>query len=309
MAGTDFYIFAASDDNLLKAIYSICKECESTDQSRISLQFASGHKAIEAQIREIGQNPVIHQVISTESKIFYQISTTFPSLNLSLTITREDGRDKVHVGIDEKSSHDHEALARLLIATRKHFQPYDLALNRARILGPELAAFYAKREEGLFRLEQLNEKLIHQNEEYRRELDKEHDKLVYRLEEDFAKRREALDAEFQKKEEQLTDRENDLDQKLKVLDDRSSRHARRQLRQDLKTLIENRNKDFRLTQTTNRKRVPAHVRGNASKHEENRGWSLTGGQACGRLSGHASVKEVQQCPQLPEPRFTSILPR
>ena len=128
-----------------------------------------------------------------------------------------------------------------------------------RVLGPEIADFYAKREEGLHRLEQLTQQIIEQNEDYRHKLDTQYEDRLQRLELEFQERRKLLAAEIEKKDAEVAGKAEELAQKTQELDDRSSRHARRQLRQDFKAIIKERIIDSRLTYYTRRTRIPLHL--------------------------------------------------
>jgi len=64
---------------------------------------------------------------------------------------------------------------------------------------------------------------------------------------------------MKKREEALGAREEELKARLQDLDDRSSRHARRQLRQDLKAALAQRTSSFTLSRDTSRKRLPIHT--------------------------------------------------
>jgi hypothetical protein len=116
----------------------------------------------------------------------------------------------------------------------------------------------AAQQEGLHRLEQLTGKIIEQNEDYRRKLDLQYEDRNNKLETQFDERRSLLESELNKKNEEIAAKEAELLKKTQELDDRSSRHARRQLRQDLKKGIESRTTEFQLTKYTRRKRLPIH---------------------------------------------------
>lgn len=178
------------------------------------------------------------------------------TINSTVNITNKDGI----LTITLSHSNDNDFLIFTIISSLKEFFP-ELILHQKlkEILGEGFSQFYEVRENNLSRLENLSEKLISQNETYRTQLDVEKDKKIIELEEKFSKKENTLTQEFLDKNQMLTQRENDLEEKLKKLDDRSSKHARREIRQDLKNEIESRNKSFNLTKTTISKRRSVHI--------------------------------------------------
>ncbi len=108
------------------------------------------------------------------------------------------------------------------------------------------------------RLEALSQKLIEANEGYRLQLDKEHLNFKDNLVKQFDELKSSQEKDYQAKEEKLKEREKALDNRLQELDDRNSKHARRQLRQELKKALANRAQEFTLTEKTNKKRIIIH---------------------------------------------------
>jgi len=127
-----------------------------------------------------------------------------------------------------------------------------------KILGPELAEFYRRREEGLMRLEDINNRLIKDTEEYRRKVDEEEEGRKTRLEAEYSARKGDLEAEYQKKAQDLNAQTETLEQQKKELDDRRATHARRAIYRELKEALKARNTEFCLTKATQRKRLPVH---------------------------------------------------
>ncbi|WP_447599974.1 hypothetical protein [Nitrospira sp. Nam80] len=155
-------------------------------------------------------------------------------MNGSITIQRQEPFDQVsiHFQDDEPAKY-----ASFIAAVYTELQAIDSKESIERILGSEVAEFYRQREETLVRLENLSQKLIEQNEEYRRKKDAEADTLRQTLiaeREDDKKQIETIRLQG---EESLKLRLKQLEEREKQLDDRSSRHARRQLRQDLKQAV------------------------------------------------------------------------
>jgi hypothetical protein len=103
--------------------------------------------------------------------------------------------------------------------------------NLGAILGPDVAKHFAAREEALSSLESLGTRLIQGTTEQRNILESEYSAKARKLEDERAKVSEEESQKFRTRMEAVAEREKQLDEKLKALDDRSSTHVRRELRQ------------------------------------------------------------------------------
>ena len=142
------------------------------------------------------------------------------------------------------------------IAVRKDFARYAKS-KVLEALGPVVSDFYSRRKSTLIRLEALNASITVENDRHRRELERQLDEARQRLEESHRNRLESLEGEFRSRSDVLAKREVDLDERKELLDDRVNTHARRQIQQDVKAILKERNTDFSLTAGTIRKRLPA----------------------------------------------------
>lgn len=132
----------------------------------------------------------------------------------------------------------------------------------------ELQTKYQLRHDALEDLHAQRQQIIDQQGiQKRQELEEEHKANVARLNTAMEEERAALEVRFQarltvldedykKRNEALQTREVALQEREKSLDDSDSRHARRQLRQDLLKTLETRSKGFKLTADTTEKRKP-----------------------------------------------------
>lgn len=191
----------------------------------------------------------------------FQTSYKFPeNQNVTVSSTIQIIIKEGILNITINHSQDNDRLVFALIFSLKEFFP-ELILHQKikEVLGDGFSQFYEVRETNLARLENLSEKLITQNESYRTQLDLEKEKKINELELKYSTKESSLEQEFENKNQELTQRELGLLEKLKTLDDRSSKHARREIRQDLKDEIESRNKSFNLTTTTISKRRNVHI--------------------------------------------------
>ena len=146
-----------------------------------------------------------------------------------------------------------------MTAVRGAFQEYDRTSLIDKTLNPELAEFYSKREATLLRLEELSERLISRNEEYRQRLDEKLDEEKQRLLKDFSEKETVLDTAHAAKSADLDGKERALKKREEELNDRSSTHERRKIRQDFKQQLKDRSSQFSLTRDTQRKRWPVHM--------------------------------------------------
>lgn len=148
---------------------------------------------------------------------------------------------------------------KVLTVVQSHFKAYNAVENLEKMLGPELADFYRIREASLMKLEGLSQRLIEDNEAYRRDTDAACIKKETAMHEVVQKKEVALEKEKGRLYAEVDKRKKELEERENQLDDRNNTHVRRQLRNDMKGVLEKRSKDFRLTAATVKKRVPIHV--------------------------------------------------
>src|SRR5579871_3205820 len=199
----------------------------------------------------------LSDALADDSFLFHRFTIGFQPAG-ALSLTRQPGLDLVAVTFNDQQP-DSLRSARFVRVAQTHFPPIDRAGLVEKIIGPELAQFYQKREEALLRLEQLTQTLIEQNEAYRRKLDDEKIQFQKQTNEAAAQQRTALEADYQKKRADLDGLEAALAERNRQLDDRDSRHARRDLRQELLNQITDYEKNFSLSDSTKKKRVPIHI--------------------------------------------------
>ena len=179
-------------------------------------------------------------------------------LHVTLNRDREHGGDQIHVSYNEDPS-DPVEVSRSLIAIQRQFIPLNRAAEIERALGPEMAEFYRRREEGLSRLEALTQKLVKDTHDYRLQLDAEMAEHKQELTASFDEKNRALEANHEARTAEFEAREQDLTTRRRELDDRSARHARREQSRALQQKISDRSAKFTLTSETRRKRIPVHV--------------------------------------------------
>ena len=122
-----------------------------------------------------------------------------------------------------------------------------------------MAEFYRLREEGLSRLETLNQKLVEETHDYRMRLDAEMAEHRQALTASFDENNQVLEAKYEERTAAVELHERDLENLRRDLDDRSARHARREQGRALQKKISDRSEKFTLTSATQRKRLPVHM--------------------------------------------------
>jgi hypothetical protein len=256
MARTEFSSLKVSDAALLDALEAIRKQVRPEKDGRFQVVVAEGVQGIEGTYEEVLDHSAVKEVLAAQSQVLRQ-AAVFLDNRFQVQVTRQEPLDRI--GVSYQDNFDQAMVARLVAASRRWLRPYDQVEGIEKILGAELSEFYRRREAGLLRLEELAQSLIVQNEAYRRKVDDEVTAIRRRLDEEAKAEMQRLHSEYEAKDAALKGREEALDARAKALDDRSSRHARRQIRHDLKAALANRTRDFSLTKQTAAKRIPLHA--------------------------------------------------
>lgn len=108
----------------------------------------------------------------------------------------------------------------------------------------------------LERLERLNEDLIRQSSEFRRNLEQQFDLRAKEGEEALRAKAATLEEAYRARAEDLDAQQSALDEKLKVIDDRDNTHARREIRDRMLEDVRERVSAFGVSEATERKRRP-----------------------------------------------------
>lgn len=141
----------------------------------------------------------------------------------------------------------------------KQFGPFDPQRTVPGVLTDDQQQLLAIHNSTLERLQALNEELIRGSEEFRRNLQTDFQRRSDELEGDFRNRLDGLDKDFEKRKASLDERDESIAKKLKEIDDRQNTHVRREIRKDILEEIRSRSREFKLTEGTNRLRLPVHA--------------------------------------------------
>lgn len=144
------------------------------------------------------------------------------------------------------------AFARMAEAAQKQFRVVT-SKDLGMLLGPDVQKHFVAREEALTRLEALASRILEGSTKQRQVLDQEYLEKS-RVQEDAHKlKMDSLEEQHNRRLEAISARELELDKKLKELDDRSSTHVRRELREKLKEAIKSENR-LKFTRETGTRR-------------------------------------------------------
>ena len=168
-------------------------------------------------------------------------------------VTRNEAGFDVRIQFE---SIDVVSAARLLAVVQDLLPPSALAARLASVLGPPVSAHYAEREKALTRLEAISDNIISKLHANAEEQKAEWDKRRLDLETSYDERRARLEEEHSGRLAAASELESTLQQRAQQLDDRETRHARRDVYQKLLAKLQDRNKSFTLSPGTNRMRRP-----------------------------------------------------
>ncbi|MBA2434064.1 MAG: hypothetical protein H0V54_03080 [Chthoniobacterales bacterium] len=258
MASTNFDIFKMSDREILDAFRAIAKHA-GVDVENAGGHLMEGMQSSTFPLKAGEADANTQAVLKANAALFTYLSVNLPAANgtASVSVKRGSGHDTATVSLNNNQFD--ATSAKILAGAHKYLRAYQRTESTDKLLGDELAEFYHKREESLLKLEGVSQELIRQSTDYRHQLDKEAASLRTKLQADAEARASVLEEEFKVKEANLTERNESLDKRTRELDDRSSKHARRQIHKDLKGEIAQRNKAFVLSERTVKKRIPIHI--------------------------------------------------
>jgi hypothetical protein len=147
---------------------------------------------------------------------------------------------------------------KIVAMLNKKLKAFDPGRVASKGVSEEQNQLTAIHESTLERLEQLNEDLIRQSSEFRRNLEIQHSEKVTKLEEGNSQQRSLLELEFKKKAEDLLEKEKQLEIKLSAIDDRDNTHVRREIRDKMLADVKTRINNFGVSTSTENKRRPVY---------------------------------------------------
>ena len=260
MADTTFEIIPLGDAEAFDRLREVIA-VRALNKPRFILDILKGIQVGETAPDAADQLPVLQSARLNPTAGTWRTQTLrfhLPNGQASIAVNRDDS-GAVRMSVSMPDATAPEDATALLLAVNERFTRFNRTAAIEKALGPELAEFYRRREDGLLRLESLSQKLIEQNEQYRRQLDSERDQERQQLAADAKAGREALEALLEQKDKEIAGREQALASEKASLDLRTAEQVRRDNVKGLKATIAARAKSFTLTKETMKKRWPVHA--------------------------------------------------
>ena len=260
MANKIFHSSTSDDAAILKAFEAIAEELNQDPKyCGVTIQIM-GNFTDTLLLHGIQKEPLVQHVNEAGGASWTSASLTLNQLNMQVSLDRDQevNSDRISVSYNNQNP-DLVEVSRALVAVQRQFRPLDRAAAIERALGPEMAEFYRRREEGLARLEELAKRIVKETHDYRMQLDTEAAGHKQALTTEFDEKAKALDAQHEQRAAKLATREQEIEERRRELDDRSARHARRQQSRELQEKLSGRSKKFELTSETQQKRLPIHM--------------------------------------------------
>lgn len=199
------------------------------------------------------KNPEFNEILNQNSELGssfnFQIFGPDGKTHFTINISRQQDNPTDNAEINFSPFNDQQrVLANKIIAgLRNRLQAFDSAQVAERVVGITIEAQNKASEVRLQKLEGIANSLIFDQEKYRQQLEK-----------DYETRKGNLESETQKDRDRLREKEGQLDTRLKDVDDRESRHARRALATTIKGTFQQRAKTFQLSEGTIALRRPVY---------------------------------------------------
>jgi hypothetical protein len=260
MASREYQTITRPDAEVVAAFKKIDAELTAGGQSRIQIHLASGHnQPFNLTLGELEGNAQLGEFLKSTQALAVHLQLNLPSVpkGANVSVIRQAGLDKVTIQFADQL--EGATAAKFLGVINKHIPGFEAPASIQKILGDELQEFYARRDASLMRLEQLSQKLIEDNQQYRQRVDEEAAAERKKLEQEQQQRLDKLQQNFEEKDAALKQREESLETRSKELDDRASRHVRRQIRKEFLEKLASREEQFRLSKSTNTKRIGIHL--------------------------------------------------
>ena len=260
MARTQFHSSTSYDADIVKSFEAIAEELsQDPKQCGVTIHIM-GDFTDTLMLHGIQKEPLVQHVNEEGGASWTSASVDLHPLKMHVSLNRDQevNSDRITVSYNNQDP-DLVEVSRALVAVQRQFRPLDRAAAIERALGPEMAEFYRRREEGLARLEELTKRIVKETHDYRIKLDTETAERKHALTTEFDEKAKALDAQHEQRAAKLETRAQELDEHRRELDDRSARHARRQQSRELQEKLSGRSKKFELTSETRRKRQPIQM--------------------------------------------------
>lgn len=262
MNNISFSILKATDNDYLAALMSLADNTRLTELSLVSLtaSFAGGGQ-IQVPISKAAEHEQLRDIVSANGKVVRSFQLA--------------GKNEIYVGFertdnyqtgDSNGIHDRLNIVPgrtpesnsvdfyvLVAEAQKATQSFSL-VTLGSVLGTDIQQHFAARELALTRLETLAANLVRDIDSDRRRMLDELQHQESDLSNKWQAKSELLERQHGERLAFLNNREKELEERKKTLDDRSSTHARRAIREKLKETILARQQSFSLSRDTKSRR-------------------------------------------------------
>jgi hypothetical protein len=259
MSQLSLELLEISDEQALTSIEQVGRSIEALNLS-VRCQVFDAEPGRSIPIAEVRNNPEVASVLSMQGFLFRAVGFDFGipngGGNGSLNFTRQpSGIAVASISLAGPLDNDAARRTRIAVAFNNAFGQF----HRRKIfaqLPAEIADFYVRRESTLVRLEEIATRAAENTEAHRRLLDEQFEVRRRELQTQYDGRLEQFRIESEGRVESLDEREKALVQREADLEKADNTHARRKLRQDLKSVLKARHDKFTLTKETEDKRRP-----------------------------------------------------
>lgn len=261
-----FPIFKATDQDYYQALLAI-RETDAAKQLRLSslsFNLVGGTTIDGLTLETAAKNESLQRILKANGRAIRSFVLKHNNQR-NVTISRTDdfqhgepgqNHDRLALNREQQNFPENlnEHFSTLIAEAQNAVKTFSID-TFAPLLGDAAAKHLAAREEALTRLETLHARVLHDLEETRNSLHEKFAEKDRQLQESFDKRTQQLDEEHQQRERQLTEREAALDERQRQLDDRSSTHVRREIREKLLEKLRARQESFALSPDTRKRRL------------------------------------------------------
>ena len=218
-----------------------------------SVTFRTHQQAEGLNGSELAATPRLDGILKLDADAIRNVSIQLRSAFRVLIqrIPESDHLDSCTIDNFQSETPEIEVLVlKVFSAIRRELSGFDANRGLMHVLGDEVKQFAESREEALSRLEATNLRITEDMHAFQQKLQAEFDARREKLDEENAARRKQLDEEHTARLQALADKDAALEKLRKEVDDRQSRHARRELRKDLKTQLDGYANNFSVTKGT-----------------------------------------------------------
>lgn len=258
-------VIKANDEDYFEALRRLSETPVARELgfTKLSLTPVVGSNFDNVSFEEAAASDDLQTVLNANGRTFRTFTLKGGSQHLSITVNRTDDfqhgdpkgvHDRLTLNMGPQVNDSQQAkLATLFAEIQRAFKSLSID-SLGPLLGEAAQRHLAAREEALTRLETMHSRVLHDFEEQRTRLYADLNEKESRIASAFEQKTASLEEEFQRRSADLDKREQELSHRQKALDDRSSTHVRRELREKLKEILTERQKSFSLSKDTQSRR-------------------------------------------------------